>query len=94
MAQPGHLLSRLWPAAIGDDYQCVDRNADGQEDAEQCGHAHGLSRHPFRKKGAAFLNNNLRTHGSFSIPSVAVPDRTGEIGLPAYKIESIVWPAL
>jgi hypothetical protein len=45
-------------------------------------------------EGRGVLNNSLRTHDSFSIPSIAVLDRTEEIGLPVYKIESSVWPAL
>ena len=42
-----------------------------------------------REKGAAFLNNNLRTHG-YILHSVRPRffDRTRKIGLPAYKIES------
>lgn len=45
-------------------------------------------------EGRGVQNNILRTHGSFSIPSIAVLDRTEEISLRVYKIESSVWPAL
>jgi hypothetical protein len=45
-------------------------------------------------EGRGVQNNILRTHDSFSIPSIAVLDRTEEISLRVYKIESSVWPAL
>jgi hypothetical protein len=45
-------------------------------------------------EGRGVLNDSLRTHDSFSIPSIAVLDRTEEIGLRVFKIESSVWPAL
>ena len=70
-----------------------------QKAAEQHGHAHGLSRHPFRQKGAPFLNNNLRlyifliTHSPFR--SVGIFDRTRERSVcRAYKIESTSWPTV